>query len=318
MQVTFYGTRGSIAVSARDKVEYGGNTTCLRIDSPCLPAGHWLIVDAGTGLMPLSDDFMAAGGKEATILYTHYHIDHTEGFKMTPFAHVKSIPVRMIGPYEHGKGSRRVYQEMMVSPHFPVGYGKISSHIRHWDIEFPDETLLVIHPVGGIKRIELDPYERILRGSRQIPFDKGRKFDVGECLVVRMHRNHHPEYANSYRFEEGPTGRTFVFVTDHENQDGIADTFRAHLANANLLVMDCQYTRERYERSTTGYGHSTPDYVSFVARAVAAERLGITHHDPKATDDDVDRIVAMVDERMKLTGNGVPVFGCRDYMTLAI
>jgi phosphoribosyl 1,2-cyclic phosphodiesterase len=97
MRVTFYGTRGSCPVAHRSKGRYGGNTTCVRIDSPCLPDGHWLVIDAGTGILPLCADFAAAGGTEVTILHTHYHHDHTQGLALSTFPYRKEVPVTLYG-----------------------------------------------------------------------------------------------------------------------------------------------------------------------------------------------------------------------------
>ncbi|MSU75528.1 MAG: MBL fold metallo-hydrolase [Candidatus Magasanikbacteria bacterium] len=316
MKITFYGTRGSTPVSGPNSVRHGGNTTCLRIESACLPQGHWLVVDAGSGIVPLSWEFMKAQGKAVTVLQSHFHHDHTQGLMLSVFPYVKQIPVNVFGPYEHGIGSRQVYERLMQSPFFPIDFREIGSHITCHDIELPNCTVLLIHPEGGIKKLTLEEFERLVASGRQMPFHGRQKFDVSECLVVRMHRSHHPEQTISYRFEERPTGKVFAFVTDHENQDGIPMSFRAHLQGADLLVMDCQYTDEKYRALTAGWGHSTPSYVTRVAREVKAARLGLTHHDPSSSDDMVDGIVASAAKSME--GTSVEVFGCHDFQVVEV
>ncbi len=106
MKVTFYGTRGSCPVACTSKIKYGGNTTCLRIESPCLPAGQWLVIDAGTGIVPLSADFVQGGEQEVTILQTHYHHDHTQGLALSTFPYLKQVPVNIYGPKDQGIGPR--------------------------------------------------------------------------------------------------------------------------------------------------------------------------------------------------------------------
>lgn len=312
MRVKFYGTRGSIAVAGAHSQKYGGNTTCVQISSACLPPDTWLAVDAGTGIVPLSWDFGRLGGKALYLLLTHFHHDHTMGLTLTHFPYVKSIPVDIFGPYEHGIGPAQVYQTLMQPPYFPVHFKEVSSHIHCHNVQFPNSTVLVIHPRGGIQALTTDAYERSLAGKRQVTFTGGNKFDVGECMVVWMYRSNHPEQTISYRFEENPTGAVFAFVTDHENESGIPLRFREHLQGADLLVMDCQYTREKYDRQTAGYGHGTPDYVAGVARQVGAKRLGITHHDPPADDEQIERLVQTAADLLTDT----EVFGCRDYMEI--
>ena len=102
MKVVFYGTRGSIPVASADKVECGGNTTCLRIDSSCLPENQWLVVDGGSGIVPLGVDALKAGVKEVCLLFTHYHHDHTQGLFLCPLLFNKSVRLRCFGPVELG------------------------------------------------------------------------------------------------------------------------------------------------------------------------------------------------------------------------
>ncbi|MBF0202610.1 MAG: MBL fold metallo-hydrolase, partial [Desulfamplus sp.] len=47
MYIKCWGSRGSIAVSGRDYVKYGGETTSIQISAH---SGETVIVDAGTGL----------------------------------------------------------------------------------------------------------------------------------------------------------------------------------------------------------------------------------------------------------------------------
>ena len=318
MRVTFYGTRGSCPVSHTSKIRYGGNTTCLRIESSCLPAGQWLAVDAGTGIVPLSADFVQDGGQEVTILQTHYHHDHTQGLALSTFPYLKQVPVHIYGPKDQGIGPREVYQALMQPPYFPVDLHEVGSHVHCLEIEHPNSTVLVIHPQGGRKLLTVEAFERAVNNGGQIPFSQGTKFAVSECLVVAMHRSNHPERTIVYRFEERPSGLVFVFVTDHENQDGVPVRLSTHLRGADLLVMDTQYTRQKYEAMTAGWGHGTPDYTARVAKVVEAKALGLTHHDPASSDALVDEIVETARKALAADGVTIPVFGCRDYMVVEI
>ncbi|MEI8190334.1 MAG: hypothetical protein WCI75_11515, partial [candidate division NC10 bacterium] len=50
MLVRFHGVRGSIPTCDFFTWQYGGNTPCVEIETP---AGHRIILDAGTGLRAL-------------------------------------------------------------------------------------------------------------------------------------------------------------------------------------------------------------------------------------------------------------------------
>ena len=55
MKIKFYGTRGSVPVSEREFMEFGGNTTCVFISGIDEGAGA-IIMDAGTGIRKLGKD----------------------------------------------------------------------------------------------------------------------------------------------------------------------------------------------------------------------------------------------------------------------
>jgi len=178
--------------------------------------------------------------------------------------------------------------------------------------------VVVIHPEGGWKVLTVEAFERLAQNGGQVPFGQGLKFELAACLVIELHRSNHPERTIAYRFEERPSGLVFAFVTDHENQDGLPARFASHLRGADLLVMDAQYTRERYDQLTAGWGHGTPDHSARVAQAVGAKALGLTHHDPASSDELVDDIVATARALLTERGIQIPVFGCRDYLTVEV
>jgi len=84
MQVKTYGTAGSAPVSSPKRVGYGGNTTCVRIFSECIPESMALVVDGGTGFLPMSIDVIGEHKKsgitleEVIIFMSHYREDREE------------------------------------------------------------------------------------------------------------------------------------------------------------------------------------------------------------------------------------------------
>jgi phosphoribosyl 1,2-cyclic phosphodiesterase len=320
MKIKFYGTRGSIAVSGPSKIKFGGNTTSLTISSECLPPAFNLVVDTGSGFVPLAQDCLRNGIKNMLVLYTHYHYDHTIGFTMAAVTFIKSIRISIYGPEEHCIGPEQMLADLLRPPYFPVDYKEVSSHITCKGIDLPNSRVFVIHKQGGVKYMTIDQFESLENEGKMIPFEKGQKFNLDECMVVKMYKSNHPERTISYRFEERSTGKVCVFLTDHENQDGTPWRLQRHVEDADLLVMDGQYSRARYDRDTAGYGHGTPDYCVRVAKAARAKMLGLTHHDPNATDDEIDGIVEEANKaRMSATPESdFPIFACKDYQEIEL
>ena len=325
MKITFYGTRGSIPVSGPDFVKTGGNTTCIGIQSECLPDGFGLGVDSGSGFIPLSRWALKniKGLKEFLALHTHWHHDHTQGMTMSALTFIKSIKLNVWGPVESGMGPREVIEYIMKPPFFPIDFSRVGSHFDFKSIENPDSKIIALHKTGGLVMLTLEEFER---GEGFVSFGKRGTYPVNTCLIIKMRYTNHPERTISYRFEEGPTGHVFVFLTDHENQAQLPKDMEVHLKNADLLVMDSQYKKEQYETTTAGYGHGTPDFCARVAILTNAKKLGLTHHAPESTDKDVDDIVKaaqssiselIIDNAHNASSMNLPeVFACRDYMVI--
>jgi ribonuclease BN (tRNA processing enzyme) len=303
MRITAYGTRGGTPIARPGIRYYGGNTTCLRVHSTCLPAGTALLIDAGTGIVPASFDLLAEGIRRIVLLMTHYHHDHTLGFPLAPHTFEKAVPIDIYGPHEHGIGPRKVFQALMSAPFFPVDYALVAGHITCHDLDAVGTDALVIHPQDGVRRAE---------SGQDAP---------QECLVVRTHRAVHPGCTVSYRFEERPTGKVAVLLTDHENTEALLPDLRRHVSDADLLIQDAQYTRAQYRARTAGFGHGTGDHAARVMKECNVGRLGLTHHDPMADDPDVEAIVG--EARTWLADNGAAdrgdaVFACADYQVIEV
>lgn len=94
VRVTFWGTRGSVAVGGAGTARHGGATPCVAIE-----AGSRLILDAGTGLRALGRAMppgSTAGGH--TILLSHLHWDHIAGLPFFPPLYDPAATVRILGP----------------------------------------------------------------------------------------------------------------------------------------------------------------------------------------------------------------------------
>jgi phosphoribosyl 1,2-cyclic phosphodiesterase len=107
MKVKFYGTRGSIPVSHRDFLEFGGNTTCLKITRD---NGRIAIIDAGTGIRELGKDLLAEDFYQDQLFigFTHFHWDHIQGFPFFASAYNAKMVINLLAM---GKGRNINYLE---------------------------------------------------------------------------------------------------------------------------------------------------------------------------------------------------------------
>ena len=77
--VKILGARGSVPVSGKEFMQFGGATTSFYINL----SGTVLIVDAGSGLCKITKDI--SGLNRLDLLLTHLHLDHLLGLPLCPF-----------------------------------------------------------------------------------------------------------------------------------------------------------------------------------------------------------------------------------------
>ena len=104
MKIKFWGVRGSIASPGPHTVRYGGNTTCIEVRTD---NNELIILDAGTGIFPLSQTLLAELPVQAHVFISHSHWDHIQGL---PFFIPNFIPgnvLRLHGAVRPGLGPGR-------------------------------------------------------------------------------------------------------------------------------------------------------------------------------------------------------------------
>ena len=119
--VTFWGVRGSYPVPGPRTVRMGGNTACVEIQA----GPHTIILDAGTGIINLGADLVrrarSNGGHPitATILFSHMHNDHTQGFPFFDPAYVGASTLHILGPKVFESDLEETLSHAMLPPSFP-------------------------------------------------------------------------------------------------------------------------------------------------------------------------------------------------------
>ncbi|MGB9719864.1 MAG: MBL fold metallo-hydrolase [bacterium] len=116
MFIKFYGTRGSIPVSGSSTIQYGGNTTCLYVETI---SGESIIVDAGSGIRELGAYLIQNKKNDLHLIFTHYHWDHIQGFPFFGPAYLPNTSIKIYGP-ENEIGSKKALSYQMHIPFFPT------------------------------------------------------------------------------------------------------------------------------------------------------------------------------------------------------
>jgi len=283
MKVRFWGVRGSIPAPGPETNRFGGNTCCVSVLSD---SGHLFIIDMGTGIMQLGHELMstefATGGAKATILLSHAHWDHIQGFGFFPPVFVPGNEFDICG---HAESSGRLegILEGQMNPHFS--------------------------PIYTLKNL----------GAR-IQFravNPGESFDVDGVTIRAVVNPHGKTTVLAFRLEEH--SRSVVYAGDvGYPEDGPSAEAIDLYRGADLLIHDATYTPE--ERATRiNRGLSSYADAANAAVAAAAKRLVMFHYDQDHSDDDVDRITAACRAELdRLGGKDIELIASAEGLELTV
>jgi phosphoribosyl 1,2-cyclic phosphodiesterase len=147
MIIRCWGSRGSIPVSGKQYLHYGGNTTCLEIRTN---DDRILIVDAGSGIREAGNFLIAAGRHEFTLLLTHAHWDHIMGFPFFKPIYSHKTNLNIWGCPFAQSSIKEMLLRVMAAPNFPVNFDAIHANISYQDTCVESYTLgsMIITPIA--------------------------------------------------------------------------------------------------------------------------------------------------------------------------
>lgn len=294
--VTFWGARGSIPTPGSHTGACGGNTTCVEIRF----GEHLFVVDAGTGIRSLAKAWEREfGDQELTIhlFFSHLHWDHIQGFPFLDQAYQARNRIQIIGVDRDQGTMQELLKNQMQGLYFPVPMDAMQAQLTFSNL---DKTLTV----GGVRITKmLLPHPG---GSYAYKFETstGTLIFASDCELNLLRTPDAPSEQNSRQPQlAGPFPADFV----------------AFFREADLLILDCQYTDELYQ-ARIGWGHNAVSAVVDFCAQAQVKAVALTHHDPCSSDADIRHIVETVDARLKqhLNGNAPQVFAAREEMTVSV
>lgn len=284
----FWGVRGSLPTPGPETVRYGGNTSCIEVRAD----GELILLDAGSGLRKLGLALQAEFNGQPlsiTLLISHTHWDHIQGFPFFGPAYVQRNSVRILG-FE-GARSRlaSAFSAQMESPFFPVSMTALPSNIT----------------IDELQELE---------------------FKVGPVQVEACYANH-PGVAVGYRLETS-TG-SLVYLPDnesirpdskpHDGTPGLHDELPeearkrqlAFLRDATVAILDSQYDDAEYP-AHRGWGHGCLTDVVKLAIEARVKQLILFHHDPAHDDAFIDGMLARARQIAKESGSTIEIDAARE------
>lgn len=287
----FWGTRGSYPVPGSGTVRYGGNTACVELQV----GKHILVIDAGTGIINLGYDLLrrskANNGAAivATILLTHMHHDHTQGFPYFPPAYIGTSVLHILGPRTFEEELEETLTHAVLPPSFPISLHEMPSFKVARSLS---ETDTVVLDQEQSKPYIYNIYHDHIEHSP-------------DMVRVHIHKSYAHPRNGVYIYRVEWHGKSVVFASDTEGYVGGDRRLVDFARDTDLLVHDAQYTQGDYVASKQGWGHSTPQMACEVARLANARRLVLFHHDPRHND---EQIAALEREAQSLFPNTIAAY----------
>ena len=284
--VKFRGVRGSYPIADKDFLQYGGNTSCVEVNV----GGHLIILDAGTGLISVGNELLkkhiTSGTKpsertpiKATVLISHIHQDHLQGFTFFRPLHIASSDIKVYGNVNYNESLADELSQLLFGKSFPLDLGDIAGNLDIRDLAETEGIILRHNEPPIIKRIENE---------------NDAKAENDDVLITCYRSYAHPQegvliYKISYK------DKVLVYATDKESYEGGDKKLANFARNCNLLIHDAQYTTEDYQDAFVpkqGYGHSTFEMAVESKRQANAEKLVFFHYDPDYDDEKLNSIKA--------------------------
>lgn len=289
-RLKFWGTRGSIPVPGPETLHYGGNTTCVELRAD----DEIIVLDAGSGIRPLGvalDTEFQARPIKLSLLITHAHWDHIQGFPFFKPAYDSKNELRIFGFDGAGATFREIMAEPMRSPFFPITMRELSA------------------------RMDINKLSEM-------------KFSLGKLDIHATFVNH-PGVCAGYRIFT--SGGSVAFLPDHEPYEFFLHAVRAKqlspqqvreisaeqhaalvqfLRGSDILILDSQYTDQEYKKHI-GWGHGSISSAVSLASEAEVQTLLLFHHDPSHDDAIVETMVESARELATSRGSHLDVAGAQ-------
>lgn len=130
MRISCWGSRGQTPVCGEEFNKYGGDTTCIEIESQ---ENDIIIVDAGSGIRYIS--IPPFYKKEISIILTHFHIDHIIGLPFFSSIYNSDCQIKVYAPSYNGNSILDTLSNIIGIPYFPLEIKSLPCKISFLEIE---------------------------------------------------------------------------------------------------------------------------------------------------------------------------------------
>lgn len=240
---TIRGARGSVPVSGMGFSQYGGNTPCVEV----VVNRRRLILDAGSGVVPLGGEMTEEGARSIDLFLSHAHYDHVIGLPFfEPLMH-PDVDLRLwYAGCDGAEDGPELLEQLLRRPFLPFSPRDIRCRLHH------------------------------------IALPKDGRTELEEDIIIRTLPLNHPGRATAMRIEA--QGCSLVYAPDFEADGGSGDAALVEfMRGATLAFLDATYLPHEYP-ARKGFGHSHWQHCCALADRADVVRWIPFHHHYTRTD----------------------------------
>ena len=259
MKVTLHGCRGSIPVSAKEFIKYGGYTSCYE-----LRAGNTqVILDTGTGFQNVSfqRDY------QKVILFSHLHHDHIQGLGFNSDIFNPSCIIELSSALYGATELRRKIQTYFSGSYFPL--------------DLTDK----------LKNLKFQNFSALVENNKD------------DILIESLEMNH-PGKAFGYSVTH--ENKKLVYLADNEFEPWQLTELLNFCKNSNIILWDGMFS-DKDLINKKGWGHSSIEQGAKFFSKVNCKKMLITHHAPRRTDYELDKINSELPDGIELACDGMTI-----------
>lgn len=250
LKVKFWGTRGSMAAPFSDRMEFGGNTSCVSVEWE----NEIAVFDCGTGICGLGKELLSRSEDSSNILHiflSHLHLDHICGLPFFPLVFKAGWTIHLYGRGKDGTPLRENLDKLFSPPFWPVSLEHAMADIICHDI-LPGDSIL-----------------------------------LSDGVSVTSIRTNHPDETMNFRLQR--EAAAMVYGLDCELTPSFKEELIKFSVGSDLIIFDGMYTEEEYIRYK-GFGHSIWNQGTEIRKASGAALVCISHHDWNRTDTELEEM----------------------------
>ncbi len=250
-ELYFWGVRGTLPVSGRHTLKYGGSTSSISLR---MGSDRHFIFDAGTGLRNLSRYLMRkeSGHFNGRLFITHPHWDHLNCIPFFEPLYNPKNQIHLMGPAHEGISFQKLLEGQMNGVYFPIKPDQFQAEVTYVDTE-----------AGSFRY---------------------------DGIKVEAFRLDHPGCCRGYRIEHAGASIAYITDNELRAEDRSLASWGAlveFLKDVDFLIHDASYFDDEYE-ARIHWGHSSVGQVVELALAASVKQLFLFHHDPEHSDTDID------------------------------